>query len=180
MLLRLPRCTGTPPRDHRDQRRPLPANTFSPSYGEWWGFRDLFCSRVTIFFGNVIVFVQSLSQFCPTLCNPMNCSMPGFPVLLKWGCPQTSPRTWGTGPYQSNSREWKVELWHWGQENWRRGTIPPLPAKWPDRQTSLNLGILICKMGVHTGAHLLLWRSNNKYMWVVLNLGCKLKSLRSI
>ena len=27
MLLLLPRCTGTPPRDHRDQRQPLPANT---------------------------------------------------------------------------------------------------------------------------------------------------------
>ena len=62
MLLLLPRCTGTPPRDHRDQRQPLPANTFSPPYGEWWGFRDLFCSRVTVSFGNVIVFVQSLSR----------------------------------------------------------------------------------------------------------------------
>ena len=122
----------------------------------------------------------SVTKLCPTLCNPMNWSTPGFPVLLKWGCPKTSPRTWGTGPYQSKSREWKVEYWHWDQENWSKGTIPPLPAKWPDRQTSLNFCILICKMGVHTGVpHLLLWRSNNKYMWVVLDLG-KLMSLRSI
>ena len=29
----------------------------------------------------------SVTQLCPTLCNPMDCSMPGFPVLhLTWGC----------------------------------------------------------------------------------------------
>ena len=29
----------------------------------------------------VITFCCSVAQLCPTLCNPMDCSMPGFPVL---------------------------------------------------------------------------------------------------
>ena len=30
----------------------------------------------------LLIFVQfsSVAQFCPTLCNPMDCSMPGLPV----------------------------------------------------------------------------------------------------
>ena len=27
---------------------------------------------------------SSVSQSCPTLCNPMDCSMPGFPVPSPW------------------------------------------------------------------------------------------------
>ena len=30
--------------------------------------------------GNTIVQFSSVSQLCPTLCDPMNCSTPGFPV----------------------------------------------------------------------------------------------------
>ena len=26
-------------------------------------------------------FISSVAQLCPTLCNPMDCSMPGLPVL---------------------------------------------------------------------------------------------------
>ena len=29
---------------------------------------------------NVVYIYTYVSQFCPTLCNPMDCSMPGFPV----------------------------------------------------------------------------------------------------
>ena len=34
--------------------------------------------RCGIHFGNIQV--SSVTQLCPTLCNSMNCSMPGFPV----------------------------------------------------------------------------------------------------
>ena len=37
--------------------------------------------RLLILFNNVAEFqFSSVAQFCPTLCNPMNCSTPGFPV----------------------------------------------------------------------------------------------------
>ena len=32
-------------------------------------------------FSIVIACCYSVTQLCPTLCNPMDCSMPGFPVL---------------------------------------------------------------------------------------------------
>ena len=28
-----------------------------------------------------VVIVQSLAKLCVTLCDPMNCSLPGFPIL---------------------------------------------------------------------------------------------------
>ena len=28
-----------------------------------------------------VVFVQSLAKLCTTLCDPMNCSWPAFPIL---------------------------------------------------------------------------------------------------
>ena len=31
-------------------------------------------------FGGESVWFSSVAQSCPTLCNPMDCSMPGFPV----------------------------------------------------------------------------------------------------
>ena len=40
-----------------------------------------------------------VAQSCLTLCNPMNCSMPGFPVhqTLR-GCPNSSPSSWWCHP----------------------------------------------------------------------------------
>ena len=35
---------------------------------------------------NIAVSCCSVTQSCPTLCNPMDCSMPGFPVLLHSMC----------------------------------------------------------------------------------------------
>ena len=29
----------------------------------------------------IYIYSCSVAKSCPTLCNPMNCSMPGFPVL---------------------------------------------------------------------------------------------------
>ena len=40
----------------------------------------LHVTEITKFLVNCVVVVQSLKS-CPTLCNPMNCSMPGFPAL---------------------------------------------------------------------------------------------------
>ena len=42
-----------------------------------------------------LVQFSSVTQLCPTLCDPMDCSMPGFPVhhqlpeLASWGCHPT-------------------------------------------------------------------------------------------
>ena len=35
---------------------------------------------------NIIIQFSSVAQSCPTLCDPMHCSMPGFPVLhyISW------------------------------------------------------------------------------------------------
>ena len=34
-----------------------------------------------MFFGRLICDCCSIAQLCPTLCGPMDCSKPGFPVL---------------------------------------------------------------------------------------------------
>ena len=41
----------------------------------------LFCPYTYVGFSGGTVQFSSVSQLCPTLCNPMDCSMPGFPVL---------------------------------------------------------------------------------------------------
>ena len=42
---------------------------------------------------HLLVVVQSIAQSCPTPFNPMDCSMPGFPVLqhLPGVCPNSCP-----------------------------------------------------------------------------------------
>ena len=49
----------------------------------WW----LGCKREDRVFGAMGISVQfsSVTQSCPTLCNPMNRSMPGLPVHHCWG-----------------------------------------------------------------------------------------------
>ena len=42
-------------------------------------FRDLYGGEATQF--------SSVYQLCPTLCGPMNCSMPGLPVHHLMKCP---------------------------------------------------------------------------------------------
>ena len=39
---------------------------------------------------------SSVAQSCPTLCNPMDCSMPGFPVhhQLPTACSNSCPSSW--------------------------------------------------------------------------------------
>ena len=46
-----------------------------------WGSTRM-SERVNIFFSYYLASVQfsSVNRTCPTLCSPMNCSMPGFPV----------------------------------------------------------------------------------------------------
>ena len=36
--------------------------------------------QLEVFFRNVLYQFSSVTQSCPILCNPMDCSMPGFPV----------------------------------------------------------------------------------------------------
>ena len=50
---------------------PLMGHHFLPS--KW-------CSLPIIWFVSGSVQFNSVAQSCPTLCNPMDCSMPGFPV----------------------------------------------------------------------------------------------------
>ena len=54
------------------------------------------CS-VTYFFGETAVQFSSVTQSCPTLCNPMNYSMPGPP------CPLPTPRVY---PNSCPSSQW--------------------------------------------------------------------------
>ena len=39
-----------------------------------------FAFKIGSFFGKVIVQFSSVTQSCPTLCDPLNLSMPGLPV----------------------------------------------------------------------------------------------------
>ena len=43
-----------------------------------WEYLHGFINLLNVFFGES---VSSVCQSCPTPCNPMDCSMPGFPVL---------------------------------------------------------------------------------------------------
>ena len=52
---------------------PLPAQSISTTH---WASKSLFPPACCLF--SSVHFSQS--QSCPTLCNPMNCSTPGFPV----------------------------------------------------------------------------------------------------
>ena len=45
-------------------------------------FIDVVVCLITSFpFMTGSVQFNSVTQFCPTLCDPMDCNMPGFPVL---------------------------------------------------------------------------------------------------
>ena len=48
-----------------------PVNRFIRTQVRWSGIRDR---------GSVSIQFSSVTQSCPTLCNPMDCSTPGFPV----------------------------------------------------------------------------------------------------
>ena len=50
--------------------KPLFSPFFKKNYFYWWVANLMLCS----------VQFSSVAQLCPTLCNPMNCSMPGLPV----------------------------------------------------------------------------------------------------
>ena len=43
------------------------------------------------------------SQSCPTLCNPMDCSTPGFPVSCPGACSNSCPLSWWCHPIISSS-----------------------------------------------------------------------------
>ena len=45
----------------------------------------------------------SLTQLCPTLCNPMDCSTPGLPVLSPGACSNSCPLSRGCHPTISSS-----------------------------------------------------------------------------
>ena len=48
---------------------------------------------------------SSVTQLCPTLCDPMDCSMPGFPVhhQLPRACLNSCPLSWWCHPAISSS-----------------------------------------------------------------------------
>ena len=52
---------------------------------------------------HIIINIQfsSVAQLCPTLCNPMNCSMPGFPTAGLY--PNPCPLSWWCHPTISSS-----------------------------------------------------------------------------
>ena len=37
---------------------------------------------------NMILHISSVAQSCPTLCDPMDCSMPGLPITNSWSLPK--------------------------------------------------------------------------------------------
>ena len=44
----------------------------------WWASFHVLIGHLCVYFGSVQF--SAVAQSCPTLCNPMNCSMPGLPV----------------------------------------------------------------------------------------------------
>ena len=72
----------------------------TPSFGPWFGKKFMFLAHVYVFPTlsisyvlihltlktdcDIIIVVVVPSLSCPTLCNPMDCSTPGFPVLYRF------------------------------------------------------------------------------------------------
>ena len=50
---------------------------FPIAYFSFWQKRNIFILQFTVFY---LFYFNSVAQSCPTLCDPMNCSMPGLPV----------------------------------------------------------------------------------------------------
>ena len=46
--------------------------------------QDIFWLTLALGYNYSSIQFSSVSQLCPTLCNPMDCSMPGFPVHLQF------------------------------------------------------------------------------------------------
>ena len=64
----------------------------------WWLYDGSLWGKMTAFF------VCSVAQLCLTLCDPMNCSMPGFPVLSPRACSNSCPLSrWCIQPSHSLS-----------------------------------------------------------------------------
>ena len=68
----------------------------------------------------------SIAQSCPTLCDPMDCSMPGFPVLhhppelaqthVHWVCDAIQPFCLLSSPSPSISLPQHQGLYQWGSQ----------------------------------------------------------------
>ena len=69
--------------------------------------RWLLLTFICVLYSRVFLYILLLSvaQSCPTLCNPMDCSTPGFPgPLLSPGvCSNSCPLTWWCHPAISSS-----------------------------------------------------------------------------
>ena len=52
--------------------------------------------------GGLCFFISSVAQLCPTLCNPMDCSMPGIPVHHQLPKPTQSHVHWVSDAIQSS------------------------------------------------------------------------------
>ena len=60
-----------------------------------WQMRESEALRNYRYLGESLQF-SSVAQLCPTLCDPMNCSMPGLPVAAaNWSCWESHCRTTG-------------------------------------------------------------------------------------
>ena len=100
------------------------------------------------------VSVTSVAQLCPTLCEPVDCSMPGFPVLhylpvcsnsyplSQWCHPTISSSTalfsfclWSFLASGSFSTVWKNRILH----HWLSTYFPSPPFSWSLRSDVENL-----------------------------------------
>ena len=96
----------------------------------WRSFQLL--SRVTLIFDKLswkiikkdtYVVVFQLLKLCLTLCNPMDCSMPGFPVLhhLPGVCSSSEPLSWWCHPTISS---FVIPFSSCPQSFWASGSVP--------------------------------------------------------
>ena len=82
----------------------------------------------------------SVAQSCPTLCNPMGCSMPGFPVLSPSHgvCSNSCPLSWWCHPTVSTS----VTLFSYCPQNFPAPGAFPMSRLFPSDGQSIDASSL--------------------------------------
>ena len=69
-------------REHLLESRPccfLGTRTWLKTYSAWWSLSLWFVFWILTF--DSLLYCCSVAESCPTLCDPVDCSAPGFPVL---------------------------------------------------------------------------------------------------
>ena len=117
---------------------------------------------------------SSVAQSCPTLCDPMDCSTPGFPVHhqlpeftqthVDWvgdatqpSHPLSSPSPPASNPSQHQSLPMS-QLFAWGGQSTRYDLSPPVLCPWdsPGKNTGMGFHVLLQELFLTQGLNLCL------------------------